>query len=78
METSYVVFPEGDTQEIPRRLSIDQIVDHNGLPLRLPLPTARMIAFRVVRIRHCEERGMHDVLHYLELIPARELISYVG
>jgi len=77
IETSYVVFPEGDTQEIPRRLSIDQIVDHNGFPLALPLSTARMIAFRVVRIRHCEERGLHDVLHYLELIPAYELIEYV-
>ena len=77
IETSYVVFPEGDTQEIPRRLSIDQIVDHNGLPLCLPLPTARMIAYRVVKIRHCEERGMHDILHYLELVPAFELTQYV-
>jgi len=77
IETSYAVFPEGDTQEIPRRLSINQIVDHNGLPLPLPLPSARMIAFRVVRIRHCEERGQHDVLHYLELIPAYELLEYV-
>jgi hypothetical protein len=77
IETNYVVFPEGDTQEIPRGLRIDQIVDHNGFPLELPLPTARMIAFRVVRIRHCEERGMLDILHYLELIPAQELMQYV-
>lgn len=76
--TNYAVFPEGDTQEIPHALRIDQIVDHNGFPLDLPLPTARMIAFRVVRIRHCEERGMHDILHYLELIPAFELEQYVG
>ncbi len=78
IETNYAVFPDGDTQEIPRRLRIDQIVDHNGLPLDLPLPTERMIAYRVIRIRHCEERGALDILHYLELIPAGELLQYVG
>ncbi len=77
VETSYVVFPEGDTQEIPRRLSIGQMVDHNGHPLDLPLTTARIIAFRVVKIRHTETRGMLDILHYLELIPAFELMEYV-
>ena len=77
VDTYYAVFPEGDTQEIPAPLAIDQIVDHNGRPLALPLPTARMIAFRVTKIRHTETRGMHDVLHYLELIPAFELMGYV-
>lgn len=78
IETRYVVFPEGDTQEIPARLTIGQIVDCNGYPLELPLPTARMIAFRVIRIRHTETRGMLDILHYLELIPAYELMDFVG
>lgn len=78
VETNYVVFPEGDTQEIPGRLPIDQIVDHNGYPLPLPLSSARIIAFRVVKIRHTETRGMLDILHYLELIPAYELMGYVG
>lgn len=77
VETNYVVFPEGDTQEIPMRLSIDQIVDHNGYPLPLPLSSARIIAFRVAKIRHTETRGMLDILHYLELIPAYELVGYV-
>lgn len=78
VETNYVVFPEGDTQEIPGRLSIGRLVDHNGYPLTLPLASARIIAFRVVKIRHTETRGMLDILHYLELVPAFELMEYVG
>ena len=72
----YIVYPEGEEQEIPGRLGIDELVDLNGRPLALPLPTARMIAYRVVKIRHHEERGIYSVYHYLELVPARELAAY--
>jgi hypothetical protein len=73
----YIVYPEGEEQEIEGRLSIDELVDLNGRPLALPLPSARTIAYRVIKIRHSEERGVYSVYHYLELVPARELMHYV-
>jgi hypothetical protein len=72
----YIVFPEGEEQEIQGSLGIDELVDLNGRPLALPLPTARIIAYRVVKIRHAEERGVYSVRHYLELVPARELLQF--
>jgi hypothetical protein len=73
----YIVFPEGDLQEIPGRLPISALVDLNGNPLRLPLPTSRMIAFRVSRIRVSEGRNGSETLHYLEQLSAGELEPYV-
>ncbi|MDR3161963.1 MAG: hypothetical protein LBU28_10160 [Spirochaetaceae bacterium] len=72
----FIVFPEGDVQEIGGRLSINDVVDINGRPLALPLPTNRMIAFRVSRIRVSENRGGKETLHYLDLLSARELLAY--
>lgn len=72
----YVVYPDGDRQEIPGPLEFDALVDLNGQPLPLPLPTAKMIAYRVVKIRRSEERGEAVSLHYVELVPAAELLRY--
>ncbi len=73
----FIVYPEGEEQEIPGRLGINELVDLNGQTLDLPLTTARMIAYRVVKIRHSEERGVYSIKHYVELVPARELLAYV-
>ena len=72
----FIIFPEGESQELNGALRIDELVDLNGCPLPLPLQSPRTIAYRVVKIRHMEERGTHSVYHYVELVPARELISY--
>jgi hypothetical protein len=72
----FIVFPEGDTQEISSRLPLNAVVDINGQILDLPLPTNRMIAFRVYRIKVNENRGGSETLHYLELLSAEELLSY--
>jgi hypothetical protein len=72
----FIVFPEGDTQEIPSRLSLNDIVDINGQPIPLPLPTNRMIAFRVAKIRVNENRGGNETFHHLELLSAEELLPY--
>ena len=72
----YIVYPEGANQELERPLRINELVDLNGRHLSLPLPSPRIIAYRVVKIRHTEERGMHSVFHYVELVPAHELLSY--
>jgi hypothetical protein len=72
----YIVYPEGESQELTGILRIDALVDLNGRPLQLPLANPRQIAYRVVKIRHTEERGTHSVFHHVELVPARELLAY--
>jgi hypothetical protein len=76
MNEYFIVFPEGDVQEIPSRLPLNAVVDINGQTLDLPLPTNRMIAFRVYRIKADEGRGSRETLHYLELLSAEELLPY--
>ena len=76
IEEFYIVYPEGDIQEISARLSLNQIVDINGGPLPLPLINNRIIAFRVIKVRKKEDRGSSQTYHYLELIKARELLEY--
>ncbi|MDR1899439.1 MAG: hypothetical protein LBQ55_05470 [Treponema sp.] len=78
MNEYFIVFPEGDAQEIGGRLPLNSIVDINGNILPLPLPTSRMIAFRVARIKTNENKGGNETLHYLELLSAEELIPYAG
>ncbi len=73
---SYIVFPDGDTQEISHNLNVSALVDVNGIPLPLPLPTKRMIAYNVCRKRVTEERGVVTTRYYLELMSAAELIDY--
>jgi hypothetical protein len=72
----FIVFPEGDVQEVLGPLPINELVDINGRLLDLPLPTNRMIVFRVARIRVSEDRGHTETFHYLELLSAQELLPY--
>ena len=76
MREYFIVFPEGDVQEIKGRLPINDIVDINGNHLDLPLPTNRMIAFRVARISTKETKGSAEMYHYLELLSAHELLDF--
>jgi hypothetical protein len=75
--SALLVYPEGDTQEASGRLSINQIVDINGSPLRPPLPTVKMIAFRVYKISKNESRGEHVTSYHLELVRREEMLEYV-
>jgi hypothetical protein len=76
MNEYFIVFPEGDVQEISGRLSLNEMVDVNGGPLDLPLPTNRMLVFRVARIRTRENKGGNETYHYLEPMSAAELEEY--
>ena len=76
MEEYYIVFPEGDVQEVSGRLPFNALVDMNGHVLSLPLPTNRMIVFRVARITTKESKGSSETYHHLELMSAEELQSY--
>lgn len=73
----FIVFPEGDVQEIPGRLRIEQVVDLNGTPLPLPLSSPRVIAYRVGRISTKEERNGSEIYHYLDLLSVDELAPYL-
>jgi hypothetical protein len=72
----FIVFPEGDVQEINGRLPFNAIVDMNGNRLTPPLSTNRMIAFRVTRIKTEENKGGNETYHFLELLSAGELLEY--
>lgn len=72
----HIVFPEGETQEISRELRTGDIVDINGNPLPLPLPTNRMIAYHVSGKRTAEERGLVVTWYMLEQLNAMELLAY--
>jgi len=73
LESFYVVFPEGELQEISNRLRFNMIVDMNGNPVQLPLKTHRMIVYRVYKIRENEKRGEKEIYYHLELVRGDEL-----
>ena len=73
----FIVFPEGDVQEINSRLPFNSLVDMNGNVLYSPLPTNKMIVFRVDGIKTEEKRGSSETYHFLELLSAEELLEYV-
>lgn len=72
-----IVFPEGDWQEAPNRLRIGDVVDHNGYPLPLPLPSTRILAYRVDQIRVIEEVGEEIRCYRLELLDTDQLEEYI-
>jgi hypothetical protein len=72
----FIVFPEGDIQEIQRRLPFNALVDMNGNVLSPPLPTNKMIVFKVDEIKTEEKKGSSETYHFLELLSAEELLEY--
>ena len=73
----FIVFPEGEAQEIQGRLPFNSLVDMNGRVLSPPLPTNRMIVYRVDGIKTEEKTGSSVTYHFLELLSADELLEYV-
>lgn len=73
-----MVFPEGDIQEINGRLPFNAIVDMNGNALSMPLPTNKMIAYRVAGVKTDEKKGSSGTYHFLELLSAEELLEYTA
>lgn len=76
--TRVVAFPDGDIQEIDHGLRVRQLVDLNGNPLSLPLPTSRMIVYRVWKITTREERKCEETCFHLELVTRPELEHLSG
>jgi hypothetical protein len=73
VETRFIVYPEGDTREIDHALRVNELVDLNGGLLELPLPTARMIVYRVWKIATAAERHAQIVSYHLEQVTRPEL-----
>ncbi|MBN1409897.1 MAG: hypothetical protein JW969_03570 [Spirochaetales bacterium] len=71
--TNRIIYPEGDILEIEHKLRINQIVDLNGLPLGLPLPTSKMIAYRVSKIQTQSTRREEVTDYFLELLDRFDL-----
>jgi len=72
----FLVFPEGDVQETRGRLPFNALVDMNGNVLSLPLPTNKMIVFKVAGIKTEERTGVSETYHFLDLMSAEELLEY--
>ena len=72
-----IIFPEGDNQEISHQLRINQMVDINGNLLPLPLPTSRMIVYRVYKISADSNRNEDITNYHLEQVSVNELNNYV-
>jgi hypothetical protein len=72
----FIVFPEGDVQEIKGRLPFNSLVDMNGNVLTPPLPTNKMIVFKVAGIKTDEKKGSSETYHFLDLLSAEELLEY--
>ncbi len=72
---SSVVYPEGDTREIEHELRVNQLVDLNGYPLSLPLPSTRMIVYRVWKVSTSSGRNTEERFYHLELVTRPELES---
>ena len=72
----FMVFPEGDIQQIQGRLPFNALVDMNGNVLTPPLPTNKMIAYKVVSIKTEERTGVQETYHLLDLLSAEELLEF--
>ncbi|MDR3020278.1 MAG: hypothetical protein LBU66_05175 [Treponema sp.] len=72
----YIVFPEDEVQPVQGRLPFNSLVDMNGNVLPLPLPTNKMIAYKVAGIKTDERKGVSETYHFLELLSAEELLEY--
>lgn len=75
-EATYIVYPEGDTQEISHHLQINQLTDLNGFPLRMPIPTTKMIVYRVYKKTTKEAPGEIGIFFHLELVGIDELSEF--
>ncbi len=68
-----LIYPEGDVQELEHHLTINQIIDLNGIPLSLPLSTDRMIVYRVYKITTDTSIGEEATNYHLELVKRNDL-----
>jgi len=71
--SSWLVYPDGDLQEITHTLRIGWLVDLNGNPLPVPVTNTGQIVYRVSRIATHVTTGEEKTLYHLELMRVDEL-----
>ena len=74
-DTRVIVYPEGDCIEIERELSLNDLVDINGSPVRLPLSTPKTIVYRVYRKSTSDTNNGPVIRFYLEQLNISETAS---
>lgn len=73
----FLLFPEGECQEIARPVSVSSFVDMNGNSISLPLPTNKMIVYQVAQKRTMQtEPGIIRIFYVLQQLSAMELLDY--
>lgn len=74
----FLVFPDGQMQEVFYPISVFSFVDMNGRTLSVPLPTNKMIVYQVSQKRTVEsDPGIIKVYYVLEQLNANELLDYL-
>lgn len=73
----YIIYPDGEKQEIDGPVSAGSFLDINGRILPHQLPTNKMIVYQVQGKRTIEDRGIIRTLYFLEQLSAEELLDYV-
>jgi hypothetical protein len=74
MESHYLVYPNGDNQEINGPAPFNALVGLNGEPLSPPLQKGSIV-YRVYRINRDEGRGERSSFYHLELVSGPELLA---
>lgn len=74
----YMIFPDGDTQEISDELTIGLLYDINGRRLTPPLPTNKMIVYQACGKRTREGCGIIATYYIMEQLDAAELLAYIS
>ena len=73
----YIIYPDGEKQEISSPVSIGTFLDINGNQLPQRLPTNKMIVYQVQSKRTIENRGIVQIIYVVEQLDAQELLDYV-
>lgn len=74
IHSHYLVYPNGDSQEIAGPVPFNALVGMNGEPLDPPVRRGSII-YRVFRIQREENRGESTHMYFLELVEGAELFS---
>lgn len=73
----YIIFPDGEKQEINHPLNVGMLIDVNGNILPEKLKTNKTLAYQISSKRTLEQNGIVQTIYMLEQLSADELLDYV-
>ena len=71
-DTYVIVYPEGDQIEVRHQLRLNDLVDINGFPVRLPLSSPKTIVYRVYKKSTKETNNGPVIRFHLEQLDINE------